>query len=126
MNPFNGQNGQNTPRNKQFRCCVPGCKIRSSNGFHNFPTNTKVCFEWMKRTLKDNLDVKKMPQSFHKVCKKHFGDSDFQINISGKKRLKKGVVPSRFLPGEGVNLEPNVVRFRQVAHKKVTKNNIFN
>lgn len=110
MNPYSGKISPNTSRNKQFRCCVAGCKTRSSNGFHNFPTNTEVCLEWMKRTQKQNWAVNKIPKSFHKVCNDHFKSSDFEINISGKKRLKRGAVPSQSLPGANVNSEVDVVR----------------
>ncbi len=95
---------------KQFRCCVAKCPTRSSNGFHNFPTDKKICLEWMKRTGKTNLDINIISRSFHKVCKKHFVASDFQINVSGKKRLKKGAVPSLLLSEMVAVSESNTVR----------------
>lgn len=97
MNPFNIEQNEKTSRSKQFRCCVAGCKTRSSNGFHNFPTNRKVCLEWMQKTGKQDWDVDKIPKSFHKVCKNHFESNDFEINMNGKKRLRKGAVPSQSL-----------------------------
>lgn len=108
MNPFFG--AQKSLRNKQFRCCVAKCSTRSSNGFHNFPTDKKVCLEWMRRTGKENLDVNTISKSFHKVCKIHFVAGDFQINVSGKKRLKKGAVPSLFLSDITVESERDPVR----------------
>lgn len=102
MNPFSGQGPPKSrdEKSKQFRCCVTGCKTRSSNGFHNFPTNKKVCLEWMKKTKKQHLNINTISKSYHKVCKKHFADCDFEINISGKKKLKKGTIPHLFLPAE--------------------------
>lgn len=104
MNPFSGQGPPKSPKSheksNQFRCCVTGCKTRSTKGFHNFPSNKKVCLEWMKKTHKLHLDVNKISKSYHKLCKKHFADCDFVINITGKIRLKKGAIPSLFLPVE--------------------------
>lgn len=101
MNPFSGRGPPKTSvgKSNQFRCCVKGCTTRSSNGFHNFPTNKNICLEWMRKTNTHHLDLNTISKSYHKVCKKHFADSDFIINISGKKRLKKGSIPSLLLPG---------------------------
>lgn len=81
-----------------FRCCVAGCKTKASNGFHNFPTNLETRLKWLKNTNNLHLNHATVAKSYHKVCKKHFSENDFVFNAGGKLRLKKGSVPSLFLP----------------------------
>lgn len=81
-----------------FRCCVPGCNTKANNGFHNFPTNENVRLQWIRQTQTFHLDPEKVSNSYYKVCRLHFRDSDLQTNYFGQIRLIKNAVPSQLLP----------------------------
>lgn len=85
-----------------FKCCVKGCKTVAKNGLHSFPSSKPVAEKWLMAVkaleLTDLNNQGKLARSYHKVCKKHFMESDFQPNIDGKSLLVTNSVPSLFLP----------------------------
>lgn len=81
-----------------FRCCVPGCKTKANNGFHNFPANENVRLQWIRQTQLFHLDPSKLTNSYHKVCRLHFRESDIEINYFGQTRLVKNAIPCQLLP----------------------------
>lgn len=85
-----------------FQCCVRECKTVAKNGLHSFPSNKSQAAKWIMSTKNDELmnflNENKLARSYHKVCKKHFAESDFQPNIKGKSELVPNAVPSLFLP----------------------------
>lgn len=89
-----------------FKCCVKGCKTIAKNGLHSFPSNKSIAKKWLMAikalNLIDLLNEGKLSRSYHKVCKKHFGEKDFQSNIDGKSQLVTNSVPSLYLPDDAV------------------------
>ncbi len=79
-------------------CCVPYCKTRSNSGFHNFPANNEIRVLWLKAIKIFQFDEETKPNSFRKICKKHFLPTDYQTHANGIVRLKYGSVPSQHLP----------------------------
>lgn len=78
------------------QCRVLNCHSKGSSGFHAFPSNKTLRQQWITLTKsfqweeKINADT----NSFYRVCKKHFQDSDY---VNG--RLASNLLPSQFLPG---------------------------
>lgn len=84
-----------------FKCCVLGCKYEGKNGLHSFPADQSVAAKWIelsqvkqKDALVDRSEKKTLSHSFYLICKNHFKPSDYDSNVHGDGRLKKGVVPS--------------------------------
>lgn len=77
-----------------FVCCVPGCRESEKRSLHSFPKNQEQCQKWIDATLTYFLDSETAWKTFHKVCRKHFEETDFRHS----NLLKKGVVPSLMLP----------------------------
>jgi hypothetical protein len=73
------------------KCAVPLCATKGSSGFHIFPSNPIQREKWLK--------LCQLPEAkpVQRVCKIHFESSDY---YDGDKmpRLKRGVVPSLFMP----------------------------
>lgn len=89
-----------------FQCCVRGCKAVAKNGLHSFPSNKSLAEKWIMSIKHEDLinllNEKKLARSYHKVCKKHFAESDFQPNVKGKSELLPNSIPSLLLPDEAV------------------------
>lgn len=78
-------------------CSVLGCSAKGTKIFHSFPKNAAVREIWIKNTKTSHLTEKQL-NSYGKVCKYHFRESDFETNPRGQRGLKKGAVPSVNLP----------------------------
>lgn len=77
-----------------FICCVPGCGEIGKKTLHSFPKNELQCRKWIVATMCFHLNKQTAWESHHKVCRKHFQNTDFRnYNL-----LKKNVVPSLMLP----------------------------
>ena len=78
------------------KCVVSTCSTRSENGkgMHSFPTNSG------SRILWQNLCRVEKVTAATRICRFHFKDSDYQpyFNDSETRRLKLGVLPSKFMP----------------------------
>lgn len=78
-------------------CSVPGCSAKGTKMFHSFPKNPAVRAIWIKNTNTSHLTEKQL-NSYGKVCKYHFRESDFELNARGQQGIKKNAVPSVNLP----------------------------
>lgn len=78
-------------------CSVPGCSAKETKMFHSFPRDTATREIWIKNTKTSHLTEKQL-NSYGKVCKYHFRESDFEVNARGQQGLKKNAVPSINLP----------------------------
>lgn len=65
--------------------------------FHSFPKDPNVREKWINNTKTFNLSEKQL-DSYCKICKYHFRETDFEINARGQRGLKKGTIPSLNLP----------------------------
>lgn len=88
-----------------FKCCVLGCNYEGKNGFHSFPSDQAVAAKWIEfsqakqpDTLLNRSKNKSLSHSFYLICKNHFKPTDYESNVNGDRRLKKGVIPSLCLP----------------------------
>lgn len=90
-----------------FECCVKGCGTVAKNGLHSFPSNKSVAEKWIMAIkafhLMDRLNTKGLSHSFHKICKKHFKDSDMKLNGKGQCVVKPNSIPSLLLPDTDVS-----------------------
>lgn len=78
-------------------CSVPGCAGKGTRMFHSFPKNPEVRQIWVRNT-KTFLLTEKQLNSYGKVCKYHFNESDFEINARNQQGLKKNAIPTVHLP----------------------------
>lgn len=78
-------------------CSVPGCAGKGTKMFHSFPKNAAVREIWVRNTRTFHLTEKQL-DSYGKVCKYHFRESDFETNARGQQGLIKNAVPSVNLP----------------------------
>lgn len=87
-----------------FTCVVKGCDTVARNGLHSFPSNKLTAERWIIAIkafyLMDRLNNNKLSHSYYKLCKKHFQESDFQLNGKGQRIVKPDSIPSLFLPNE--------------------------
>ena len=78
------------------KCVVSTCSTRSENGkgMHSFPSNSG------SRILWQNLCRVEKVTAATRICRIHFKESDYQpyFNDSETRRLKLGVLPSKFMP----------------------------
>lgn len=80
-------------------CSVPGCAGKGTKMFHSFPKNAAIRQMWIRKTKTFHLTAKQL-DSYGKVCKYHFRETDFETNPRGQQGLKKNAVPSVNLPEE--------------------------
>lgn len=80
--------------------------------FHSFPKDPTVREKWVKNTNTSHLSDKQL-DSYGKVCKYHFRETDFEINARGQRGLKKGTIPS-------LNLPPGVTLVDELNHIHVS------
>jgi hypothetical protein len=78
-------------------CCVLGCAAKGTKMFHSFPKNPDVRKIWIQNTKTFHLTEKQM-NSYSKVCKYHFKETDFEVNPRNQQGLKKNAVPTMNLP----------------------------
>lgn len=78
-------------------CCVPGCAAKGTRMFHSFPKNPDVRRIWVENTKTFHFSEKQL-NSYCKVCKYHFNESDFELNPRNQQGLKKNAVPTMNLP----------------------------
>lgn len=95
-----------------MRCAVYGCNectpyksgeiVDSNISFHVFPSNKKLCKQWVLLChRKDQINTKNA-----RICSKHFKMDDFiapnpvyaQHGIQIKAQIKRDIAPSLFLP----------------------------
>lgn len=77
-----------------FICCVPGCRENGKKILHSFPKDRLQCRKWLQATWCFHLDEQTAWKTHHKVCRKHFQQTD----LRNGNLLKKGTVPSLMLP----------------------------
>lgn len=87
-------------------CSVPGCAAKGTRMFHSFPKNPAAREIWIRNTKTSHLTEKQL-NSYGKVCKHHFRESDFETNARGQQGLKQGAVPSVNLPDATLKDELN-------------------
>ncbi|KAG4074956.1 hypothetical protein HA402_014535 [Bradysia odoriphaga] len=87
-----------------LQCCVKGCETIAKNGLHSFPSNRLAAEKWIEATkafhLINRLYTNTLSHSYYKVCKKHFEQTDFQLNGKGQIVVKSDSIPSLFLPDD--------------------------
>lgn len=83
-------------------CSVPGCAAKGTKMFHSFPKDPAIRAKWIKNTKTTYLTSKDL-DSYGKVCKYHFRETDFELNARGQVGLKKGTIPSLNLPEDEHN-----------------------
>ncbi|KAJ8392009.1 hypothetical protein AAFF_G00083190 [Aldrovandia affinis] len=65
--------------------------------FHDFPTNSEQRKDWVQAVKRDEGADFKIRRGSTFVCSHHFNSDDYQPSTTtGSKRLKAGMVPSRF------------------------------
>lgn len=80
-------------------CSVPGCAGKGTRMLHSFPKNPDIRKIWVRNTKTFHLTEKQL-NSYAKVCKYHFNESDFEVNARGQQGLKKNSVPTQNLPND--------------------------
>ncbi|XP_037032001.1 uncharacterized protein LOC119071257 [Bradysia coprophila] len=75
-------------------CFVPECKTIGTKGFHRFPADSELRETWMEKTNTLHLN----PTKNHKICHKHFKETDLITDWNGKEQLAPNAIPSLFLP----------------------------
>lgn len=73
-------------------CSVRFCSTSGPSGFVVIPSDPVIRDAWA------NLCGVNFNNDSDRVCHKHFTSEDFSVSLNGKKRLKKDVLPSLFLP----------------------------
>ncbi|KAL1270855.1 hypothetical protein QQF64_029871 [Cirrhinus molitorella] len=82
-------------------CCVPGCtsyqrkQCDQELSFHRFPTDQKVCREWIVKIRRDVGPYFQVTDNT-RVCSKHFTPDCIVRSLTGLHRLKQGSVPTLF------------------------------
>lgn len=94
-------------------CCVPKCTSTSSKqpylSFHSFPSDGEIKKQWIHAIRRDEGQYFTVLRGSTYVCSQHFAESDYS-KATGRKRLKCGVIPSRFEWNDGGSVlrRPNV------------------
>ncbi len=96
-------------------CCVPGCAAKGTRMFHSFPRNPDVRKIWIENTKTFHLTEQQL-NSYSKVCKYHFHESDFELNPRNQQGLKKNAVPTINLP-ESLTLEDELNYAHVIAYE---------
>ncbi|KAK0136471.1 DNA transposase THAP9 [Merluccius polli] len=82
-------------------CSVPGCSSNRKNmpylSFHDFPADLELRTSWVRAMRRDEGPQFKILRGSTFICSLHFTEEDMHISASGRKKLKKGAVPSRFI-----------------------------
>ncbi len=105
-----------------LRCHMPGCKNKGGSGFHKFPRDYETCKEWQRLSNRRNLDTVKLPNTSYRLCKKHFKDDDYLRSCNRNGQLKKGVLPSLFIPKESlVYDEHNYIQLEPVKQQATVR-----
>ena len=77
-------------------CCVPLCtcssKYNKTVSFHSFPVDAAVRAEWKQKIRRDDF----MPTKHTRVCSRHFKQTDIDVTVGGRRRVKKGAIPVLF------------------------------
>ncbi|KAL1250690.1 hypothetical protein QQF64_018486 [Cirrhinus molitorella] len=80
-------------------CCVPKCSNSSTKqpylNFHSFPTEEESKKWWIHAIRRDEGKSFAVLSGSTYVCSQHFAESDY-TSSTGRKRLKRGVIPSKF------------------------------
>lgn len=85
-----------------LRCHMPGCKIKGGSGYHKFPRDFETCKKWQRISNRRNLDTIKLPFTSYRLCKRHFKEDDYERSCNRSGQLKKGALPSVFIPKESL------------------------
>ncbi|XP_062381148.1 uncharacterized protein LOC134069258 isoform X2 [Sardina pilchardus] len=82
-------------------CSVPGCSSNRKNmpylSFHDFPADLELRASWVRAMRRDEGPQFKILRGSTFLCSLHFTEEDMSVSASGRKKLKKGAVPSRFI-----------------------------
>ncbi|KAK0148992.1 DNA transposase THAP9 [Merluccius polli] len=82
-------------------CSVPGCSSNRKNmpylSFHDFPADLELRTSWVRAMRRDEGPQFKILRGSTFICSLHFTEEDMHVSASGRKKLKKGAVPSRFI-----------------------------
>ncbi|XP_061584291.1 uncharacterized protein LOC133449172 [Cololabis saira] len=82
-------------------CSAPCCSNNKKNfpylSFHDFPADAEVRARWVRAIRRDEGPNFKILRGSTFVCSQHFSPEDKTISASGRTRIKKGAVPSRFV-----------------------------
>lgn len=103
-------------------CSVPGCAAKGTKMFHSFPKNAAVREIWIRNTKTSHLTAKQL-DSYGKICKYHFNETDFETNARGQQGLKKNAVPTRHLPTDSTLGEE--MNYALVSSSEVDSNFIY-
>ncbi|XP_065096727.1 uncharacterized protein [Paramisgurnus dabryanus] len=82
-------------------CSVPCCSNNKKKfpylSFHDFPVDEEICSRWVRAIRRDEGLGFKILRGSTYVCSQHFAPEDtYTTPSSGRTRIKKGAVPSRF------------------------------
>ncbi|CAL9702147.1 unnamed protein product [Knipowitschia caucasica] len=81
-------------------CSVPFCKANKQHqpylSFHEFPTEKVTRSAWVRAIRRDLGATFSVLRGSSYVCSLHFQADDIYTTPKGRRRLKKGVIPSKF------------------------------
>ena len=85
------------------KCAIQTCSTRSSKFMHAFPSDPIKNKKWQKV-----CKIEKVTKST-RICRNHFDENDYEpaAEFMTRKRLKAGVIPSKFLP-EDMNITVDI------------------
>ncbi|CAK6964416.1 THAP domain-containing protein 1-like [Scomber scombrus] len=82
-------------------CSVPGCSNNKKNfphlSFHDFPADAGLSACWVRAIRRDEGPTFSILRGSTYICSQHFTPEEKYVSVSGRSKLKKGAVPSRFL-----------------------------
>uniref|UniRef100_A0A8C6T1M2 THAP domain-containing protein 1 n=1 Tax=Neogobius melanostomus TaxID=47308 RepID=A0A8C6T1M2_9GOBI len=76
-----------------------GCLFTSQPylSFHPFPTEERMRLLWVRAIRRDEGATFTVRRGCTYVCSLHFQDDDIYVTPKGRRRLKSGVIPSKFV-----------------------------
>ncbi|XP_034555423.1 uncharacterized protein si:cabz01071907.1 [Notolabrus celidotus] len=85
---------------RRYYCSVPYCSSNKQKhpylSFHEFPFHADTSARWVRAIKREEgLSFRVLRGSTY-VCSQHFDSEDEVISVSGRIRIKRGAVPSRF------------------------------
>uniref|UniRef100_A0A8P4KRR2 THAP domain-containing protein 1 n=1 Tax=Dicentrarchus labrax TaxID=13489 RepID=A0A8P4KRR2_DICLA len=82
-------------------CSVAGCSNNKKNfphlSFHDFPADAGLRACWVRAIRKDEGPTFTILCGSTYICSQHFTSEEKYVSASGRSKLKKGTVQSRFL-----------------------------
>uniref|UniRef100_A0A3Q2NMQ1 THAP domain-containing protein 1 n=1 Tax=Fundulus heteroclitus TaxID=8078 RepID=A0A3Q2NMQ1_FUNHE len=89
-----------TTRSRNCYCSVPQCSNNKKNipylRFHDFPADAETRAQWETAIGRDEGPNFKILHGSTSVCSQHFSSEETYVSASGRKKLKKKAVPSKY------------------------------